>query len=175
MNTRSVPYSYPDVSVEHQPIAFSSKRLSGPARKWDACKREAYAIYHSVHAVSCYLKRQGVLGRDRPPQSPMDRNISVPDRLPLESPPPGLQLQDPAHPRTGEQGSRLDFLPCIERPPLLHGSVSTVYNHERPATRPCQLVARPPIYYARNICFPGKGAEFGIHAAGSPWRTEPAL
>ncbi len=55
VNTRSVPYSYPDGSVEHQPIAFSSRRFSGPAQKWDACKREAYAIYHSVHAASCYL------------------------------------------------------------------------------------------------------------------------
>ena len=55
MNTRSVPYSYPDGSVEHQPIAFGSERLSGPAEKRDAYKREAYAIYHSVHAFSWYL------------------------------------------------------------------------------------------------------------------------
>ena len=45
-----------DGSVDHQPIAFSSKRFSGPATKWDAYKREAYAIYHSVHAFSWYLR-----------------------------------------------------------------------------------------------------------------------
>ena len=46
----------PNGSIEHQPIALSSKRFSGPAQKWDAYKREAYAIYHSVHAFSWYLR-----------------------------------------------------------------------------------------------------------------------
>ena len=46
----------PDGSVENQPIAFSSKRFSGPAKKWDAYKREAYAIYHSVHSFAWYLR-----------------------------------------------------------------------------------------------------------------------
>ena len=45
-----------DGTVIHQPIAFSSKRFSEPAQKWDAYKREAFAIYHSVHAFSWYLR-----------------------------------------------------------------------------------------------------------------------
>ena len=45
-----------DGSIEHQPIAFSSKRFSGPAQKWDAYKREAYAIYHAVHSFAWYLR-----------------------------------------------------------------------------------------------------------------------
>ena len=45
-----------DGTVDHQPIAFSSKRFSEPAQKWDAYKREAYAIYHSVDAFSWYLR-----------------------------------------------------------------------------------------------------------------------
>ena len=45
-----------DGTVVNQPIAFSSKRFSEPARKWDAYKREAYAIYHSVHSFSWYLR-----------------------------------------------------------------------------------------------------------------------
>ena len=51
----------PDGSVEHQPIAFSSKRFSGPAQKWDAYKREAYAIYHAVHSFSWYLRGKDFL------------------------------------------------------------------------------------------------------------------
>ena len=46
----------PDGTVDNQPIAFSSKRFSEPATKWDAYKREAFAIYHSVHAFSWYLR-----------------------------------------------------------------------------------------------------------------------
>ena len=45
-----------DGTVTHQPIAFSSKRFSTPATKWDAYKREAYAIFHGVHAFSYYLR-----------------------------------------------------------------------------------------------------------------------
>ena len=45
-----------DGTVSHQPIAFSSKRFSAPATKWDAYKREAYAIFHGVHAFSYYLR-----------------------------------------------------------------------------------------------------------------------
>ena len=45
-----------DGTVVHQPTAFSSKRFSEPAQKWDAYKREAFAIYHSVHAFSWYLR-----------------------------------------------------------------------------------------------------------------------
>ena len=51
----------PDGFVDHQPIAFSSKRFSGPAQKWDAYKREAYAIYHSVHSFSWYLRGKDFL------------------------------------------------------------------------------------------------------------------
>ena len=40
----------------HQPIAFSSKRFSEPAQKWDAYKREAFAIYYAVHSFSWYLR-----------------------------------------------------------------------------------------------------------------------
>ena len=43
-------------TVENQTIAFSSKRFSDPAQKWDAYKREAFAIYHSVDAFSWYLR-----------------------------------------------------------------------------------------------------------------------
>ena len=45
-----------DGTVQHQPIAFSSKRFSEPATKWDAYKREAFAIYHSVHSFGWYLR-----------------------------------------------------------------------------------------------------------------------
>ena len=50
-----------DGTVTNQPIAFSSKRFSDPAQKWDAYKREAYAIYHSVHAFSWYLRGKDFL------------------------------------------------------------------------------------------------------------------
>ena len=40
----------------HQPIAFSSKRFSAPAKNWDTYKREAYAIYHAVSSFSYYLR-----------------------------------------------------------------------------------------------------------------------
>ncbi len=42
--------------IIHQPIAFASKRFSGPASNWDTFKREAYAIYHGVSAFSYYLR-----------------------------------------------------------------------------------------------------------------------
>jgi len=42
--------------VEHQPIAFSSKRFSEPASKWDTYKREAYAIFHAVQSFHYYLR-----------------------------------------------------------------------------------------------------------------------
>ena len=45
-----------DGTVQHQPIAFSSKRFSDPATKWDAYKREAFAIYHAVQSFSWYLR-----------------------------------------------------------------------------------------------------------------------
>ena len=43
-------------TLVHQPIAFASKRFSGPASNWDTYKREAYAIYHAVHSFSYYLR-----------------------------------------------------------------------------------------------------------------------
>ena len=49
-------YTAPDGTTTNQPIAFSSKRFSDPAQKWDAYKREAYAIYHSVHSFAWYLR-----------------------------------------------------------------------------------------------------------------------
>ena len=49
-------FTGPEGDVVHQPIAFSSKRFSGPAQKWDAYKREAFAIYHSVHSFQWYLR-----------------------------------------------------------------------------------------------------------------------
>ena len=45
-----------DGVVVHQPIAFAAKRFSEPATKWDAYKREAYAIFHAVDAFSWYLR-----------------------------------------------------------------------------------------------------------------------
>jgi len=49
-------YTDPDGIVTNQPIAFSSKRFSEPAQKWDAYKREAYAIYHAVESFAWYLR-----------------------------------------------------------------------------------------------------------------------
>jgi hypothetical protein len=40
----------------HQPIAFASKKFSIPAQKWDAFKREAFAIYYGVHSFAYYLR-----------------------------------------------------------------------------------------------------------------------
>ena len=48
-------------TVSHQPIAFSSKRFSNPATKWDAYKREAYAIFHGVFAFAYYLRGKSFL------------------------------------------------------------------------------------------------------------------
>ena len=50
-----------DGSVEHQAIAFSSKRFSEPASKWDTYKREAYAIFHAVHSFHYYLRGKDFL------------------------------------------------------------------------------------------------------------------
>ena len=50
-----------DGTVTNQPIAFSSKRFSEPAQKWDAYKREAYAIFHSVHSFAWYLRGKDFL------------------------------------------------------------------------------------------------------------------
>jgi hypothetical protein len=49
-------YKNEDGSIEHQAIAFSSKRFTEPASKWDTYKREAYAIFHAVHSFSYYLR-----------------------------------------------------------------------------------------------------------------------
>ena len=43
-------------TIIHQPIAFSSKRFSEPATKWDAYKRECYGIFHGVHSFAYYLR-----------------------------------------------------------------------------------------------------------------------
>lgn len=40
----------------YQPIGFTSKRLSEPAKGWDAYKREAYAIFHAVNSFDYYLR-----------------------------------------------------------------------------------------------------------------------
>ena len=45
-----------DGVIVHQPIAFAAKRFSEPATKWDAYKREAYAIFHAVSAFAWYLR-----------------------------------------------------------------------------------------------------------------------
>ena len=45
-----------DGAIVHQPIAFAAKRFSEPATKWDAYKRDAYAIFHAVNAFSWYLR-----------------------------------------------------------------------------------------------------------------------
>jgi hypothetical protein len=47
--------------IVHQPIAFSSKRFSGPASNWDTYKREAFAIYHAVDSFSYYLRGKDFL------------------------------------------------------------------------------------------------------------------
>ena len=49
-------YVSADGTETHQPIAFCSKRLSGAAEKWDAYKKEAFAIYYSVSSFDYYLK-----------------------------------------------------------------------------------------------------------------------
>lgn len=46
-----------DGTTMHQPIAFSSQKFSKEAKKgWDTYKKEAYAIYHSVHSFAYYLR-----------------------------------------------------------------------------------------------------------------------
>jgi hypothetical protein len=40
----------------YQPIDFTSKRYSKPALNWDTYKKEAYAIYYTVHAFAYYLR-----------------------------------------------------------------------------------------------------------------------
>ena len=40
----------------HQPIAFASRTFSKPASNWDTYKREAYALYYSVHTFNFYLR-----------------------------------------------------------------------------------------------------------------------
>ena len=47
--------------IEHQAIAFSSKRFSEPASKWDTYKREAYAIFHAVQSFHYYLRGKDFL------------------------------------------------------------------------------------------------------------------
>jgi hypothetical protein len=54
-------YTNEDGSIEHQAIAFSSKRFSEPASKWDTYKREAYAIFHAVHSFHYYLRGKDFL------------------------------------------------------------------------------------------------------------------
>jgi hypothetical protein len=49
-------FTQPNGEIQHQPIAFSSKRFSEPAQKWDTYKREAYAIYHAVQSFHYYLR-----------------------------------------------------------------------------------------------------------------------
>jgi hypothetical protein len=45
-----------DGRVEEQLIALSSSKLSGPARNWDAYKREAYGIYRGVFGFDYHLR-----------------------------------------------------------------------------------------------------------------------
>ena len=49
-------FTQPNGEIVHQPIAFSSKRFSEPAQKWDTYKREAYAIYQAVMSFHYYLR-----------------------------------------------------------------------------------------------------------------------
>ena len=49
----------PDGTIRHEPIAFSSKKFSDPATRWDTYKREAYGIYHAIKSFNWYL-----LGKD---------------------------------------------------------------------------------------------------------------
>jgi hypothetical protein len=44
-----------DGTIRHEPIAFSSKKFSDPATRWDTYKREAYGIYHAVKSFNWYL------------------------------------------------------------------------------------------------------------------------
>ena len=50
-----------DGEIEHQAIAFSSKRFSEPASKWDTYKREAFAIFHAVQSFHYYLRGKDFL------------------------------------------------------------------------------------------------------------------
>jgi RNase H-like domain found in reverse transcriptase len=43
-------------AVVHQPIAFSSRKFSGPAQNWDTYKREAFAVYHAIDSFAYYLR-----------------------------------------------------------------------------------------------------------------------
>ena len=45
----------PDGTIRHEPIAFSSKKFSDPATRWDTYKREAYGIYHAIKSFNWYL------------------------------------------------------------------------------------------------------------------------
>ena len=39
----------------YHPIGFKSKKLSGPATRWDIFKKEAYAVYFAVKSFAYYL------------------------------------------------------------------------------------------------------------------------
>jgi hypothetical protein len=45
-----------DGTIQNQPLAFSSKRFSAPAKNWDTYKKEAYAIFHAVFSFAYYLR-----------------------------------------------------------------------------------------------------------------------
>ena len=49
-------FTTPEGELQHQPIAFTSKRFSEAAKNWDTFKREAYGIFHAVDAFHWYLR-----------------------------------------------------------------------------------------------------------------------
>ena len=49
-------FTTPEGELQHQPIAFTSKRFSEAGKNWDTFKREAYGIFHAVDAFHWYLR-----------------------------------------------------------------------------------------------------------------------
>lgn len=50
-------YVDPDTNeVQHQPIAFASKKFSPQAQKWSTIEQEAFGIYFAVHHFAYYLR-----------------------------------------------------------------------------------------------------------------------
>lgn len=45
-----------DITIQHQPIVFASKRFSTAATNWDPYKREAYALFFGVSTCAYYLR-----------------------------------------------------------------------------------------------------------------------
>ena len=78
---------------------------------------------HSVPYFAWYL-REKIPGRDRSPESPVDRELLVTHCMPLESPASVVSFQDSPHSRPGQQGSELHLAPSNQYFPLLPSPLS---------------------------------------------------